>query len=112
MQICEVHADRSRLEHAPVVVLDDRNACQRVTRQVLRAVPLLVGHDLEVIWLPELLERPCHADRPTGVLAVKDADHGVGTIAWSQRSTSWQLATRPKRGQRPQLALGAKTGRA
>ena len=73
VQVGEVHADRGRLEHVALVVLDDRDASERMAREVFLAAALLVAHHLELIPLPELLERPHDAQRTPGVFAVKDA---------------------------------------
>jgi hypothetical protein len=47
-----------------------------VTREVRGAATLLVGHHLEVICLPELLESPYDAERPASIFAMENADHG------------------------------------
>jgi hypothetical protein len=52
---------------------------------VLLASSLVVGHDLELIWLPELLERPYDAKRSPGVFAVKNAQGAVDNTAPPRR---------------------------
>jgi hypothetical protein len=75
VKVGQVQADGGRLENESVVMLEHRHTAERVAREMLRATALLGGHRRELVWLAELLERPCHAQRAAGVLSMDNTHH-------------------------------------
>ena len=72
VQVAEVQAQRRGLEQKPLVVLQHRNAAERMTLAVLLATPLLTAHHGQLVGLAHLLERPQDAQWPSSPLPVKD----------------------------------------
>jgi hypothetical protein len=56
MQVCELEADRSRLEHVAIVELHDGHATERLALSVLFTAALFPVHDGQLVGLIDLFK--------------------------------------------------------